>query len=69
MSRTVSGATTFSVWDGWDLIEEYQAGSGGFMFGVDVFELCRQRFFGATKSRLGRNVNSRFCVYGIRGVP
>jgi RHS repeat-associated protein len=26
VSRTIGGTTTYSVWDGWDLIEEYQAG-------------------------------------------
>ncbi len=27
VSRTISGTTTYSVWDGWNLIEEYQPGS------------------------------------------
>ena len=26
VSRTVGGVTTYNVWDGWDLIEEYQSG-------------------------------------------
>ena len=31
VSRTVNGVTTFNVWDGWDLIEEYQSAAGGAM--------------------------------------
>lgn len=31
VSRTVNGVTTFNVWDGWDLIEEYQSAGGGAM--------------------------------------
>jgi RHS repeat-associated protein len=29
VSRTISGATTYSVWDGWNLIEEYQSANSG----------------------------------------
>ena len=31
VSRTVGGVTTYNVWDGWDLIEEYQSAGGGAM--------------------------------------
>ena len=31
VSRTVGGATTFNMWDGWDLIEEYESANNGAM--------------------------------------
>jgi RHS repeat-associated protein len=38
VKRTVNGTTTYSVWDGWDLIEEYQAGgtpTACYLYGAD----------------------------------
>src|SRR6266508_5784535 len=45
VSRTVNGAKTYNVWDGWDLIEEYQAGgtpTAYYLYGADGLILDTQ---------------------------
>jgi len=45
VSRTVNGTTTYNVWDGWDLIEEYPAGGAPtayYLYGADGLILDTQ---------------------------
>jgi RHS repeat-associated protein len=34
VSRTLGNSTTFSIWDGWDLIEEYGAATATYLYGA-----------------------------------
>ena len=50
VSRTVGGVTTYNVWDGWDLIEEYQSGgtvTAKYVYGVGglIKELVNNRYY------------------------
>jgi RHS repeat-associated protein len=35
--RTVGGTTTYNIWDGWDLVEEFQGTGGGQVVGVYMY--------------------------------
>ena len=50
VSRTVDGVTTYNVWDGWDLIEEYQSGgmvTAKYVYGATglIKELLNNRYY------------------------